>query len=84
MEKFEVTVSDPVGIHARPAGVIVKGAQELSSEISVSCRGKTVDMKKLIAVMSLGAKCGDVLTVCVSGKNEQADAQRLKNILEKV
>ena len=84
MQSFDVTVSDPVGVHARPAGIIVKEAQRLSSDITLSCKGKTVDMKRLIAVMSLGAKCGDKLTVCVSGEDELSDTEKLKKIFESV
>ena len=84
MQKFEVTVSDPVGLHARPAGVVVKEAQKLSSDIEVTCRGKTVDLKKLLAVMSLGAKCGDTLTVSISGDDERSDAEKLKKIFETI
>lgn len=84
MQKFEVTVSDPVGLHARPAGVLVKEAQKLSSDIEVTCRGKTVDLKKLLAVMSLGAKCGDTLTVSISGDDERSDAEKLKKIFETI
>jgi phosphocarrier protein len=84
MQKFEITVSDPVGIHARPAGLLVKEAQKLSSDITVMCRGKTADAKKLLAVMSLGAKCGDTLSVSVEGKNEEADADKIKKIIEQL
>lgn len=84
MQKFEVTVSDPVGLHARPAGVVVKEAQKLSSDIEVTLREKTVDLKKLLAVMSLGAKCGDTLTVSVSGNDERSDAEKLKKIFETI
>lgn len=84
MQKFEVTVSDPVGLHARPAGVLVKEAQKLSSDIEVTLREKTVDLKKLLAVMSLGAKCGDTLTVSISGDDERSDAEKLKKIFETI
>lgn len=84
MQNFEVTVSDPVGIHARPAGLLVKEAQKLSSDVMLSCRGKTADAKKLLAVMRLGAKCGDTLSVSVEGENEVTDAQRIKNIFEQL
>ena len=84
MQKFEVTVSDPVGIHARPAGVLVKEAQKLSSDITVTCREKTVDLKKLLAVMSLGARCGDTLYVSVEGNDELADADKLKKVFETI
>lgn len=84
MQKFEITVSDPVGIHARPAGVLVKEAQKLSSDIKVTCKEKTADLKKLLAVMGLGAKCGDTLFVSVEGEDELADAEKLKKVFETI
>ena len=82
MQNFEIVVSDPVGIHARPAGMLVKEAQKLSSDITLVCRGKTADAKKLLAVMSLCAKCGDTLSVSVEGENEISDAGKIKNLME--
>lgn len=82
MQKFEFTVTDENGIHARPAGLLVKEAQKLSSEISIACREKGADAKKLFALMSLGAKCGDILTVTVSGINEKADAAALYRFMK--
>jgi len=82
MQKFEFTVTDEHGIHARPAGQLVKEVLKLSSDVTVSCRGKTADAKKLFAVMSLGAKCGDVLTVTVVGINEQSDAAAIYRFLQ--
>ena len=84
MQNFEFTVKDPVGIHARPAGVLVKKAQSLSSDITVTCRGKTADLKKLLAVMSLGAKCGDTVSVSVSGENELEDTETLKETVKNI
>ena len=82
MQKFEFTVTDQNGIHARPAGLLVKEAQKLSSDIGIACRGKIADGKKLFAIMSLGAKCGDVLTVTLEGINEQADAAALYRFMQ--
>ncbi len=82
MQKFEFTITDENGIHARPAGLLVKEAQKLSSDVTVACRDKTADAKKLFALMALGAKCGDTLTVTVSGINEQGDAAALYRFMQ--
>jgi phosphocarrier protein len=82
MQKFEFTVTDPNGIHARPAGLFVKEAQKLSSEIVVACHGKTADGKKLFSLMSLGAKNGETLSISVSGINEREDAAVLYRFLQ--
>ena len=54
----------------------------MDSTIIFSCNGKTADAKRMIALMSLGAKQGHVLSVEVSGTNENADAETLKKFLE--
>lgn len=63
MNRFEYTVKDENGIHARPAGLIVREAQKYGSEITIECRGKSASLKKLLSVMGLGIKQGDTVTV---------------------
>lgn len=82
MTSFNYTITDEHGIHARPAGDLVKLAKGMDSTIIFSCNGKTADAKRMIALMSLGAKQGHVLSVEVSGTNENADAETLKKFLE--
>lgn len=82
METFEFTVTDQNGIHARPAGLLVKEAQNLSSELTIACKGKSVNLKKLLAVMSLGAKCGDVLTVTATGSDAEKDCEHLESFMK--
>ena len=55
----------------------------LDSEVSVTKGAKTVGGAKLIALMGLGAKCGDTITVTVSGGDERASENMLKEFLEK-
>ncbi len=73
MKQFEYTITDELGIHARPGGELVKVAKPFSSTIKVECNGKTADAKRLIAVMSLGAKQGHTVKVTADGADE-ADA----------
>ncbi len=71
MKSFEYTIKDKLGIHARPAGMLAKAAKALDSEVTLTFGGKTVSAAKLMAVMGLGVKCGDTVTVTVSGGNEE-------------
>ena len=82
MQKFEFTVTDENGIHARPAGLLVKEVQRLSSRVGITCRGKSADAGKLFAIMALGVRRGDVLTVTVEGINEQSDAAALYRFMQ--
>ena len=63
MKNFEYTVKDELGIHARPAGLLVKEAKKYESKITLTKEGKTVEATKLMAVMSLAVKCGQTVTV---------------------
>lgn len=81
MKQFSYKISDPAGIHARPAGYIVKEASKYSSDIKIEVNQKTADAKKIFSVMSLGAKNGDDITVTVSGSDEEKAAESLKKLI---
>ena len=72
MRQFQDTITDPVGIHARPAGLLVKAAKALDSTVTVEKDGKSAAATKLMALMGLGIKGGDTVTVSVEGGDEQA------------
>ena len=73
MKKFSYTVQDATGIHARPAGLLVKAAKALDSTITLETAvGKSAVATKLMAVMGLGIKQGDTVTVTVEGGDEEA------------
>ena len=63
MSNFTYVVTDEVGIHGRPAGVLVKKCSEFKSNINIACKGKSADAKRIMGVMSLGAKKGDTVYV---------------------
>ena len=82
MKKFEYTIKDELGIHARPAGMLAKTAKALDSEITITKGEKTVGAVKLMALMGLGVKCGDTITVTISGGDEDASEKTMKEFLE--
>lgn len=70
MEKFSYRVTDPAGIHARPAGIIVKEASKYNSDIKITANGKEADAKKIFSVMSLGIRSGDEMIITIQGNDE--------------
>ncbi len=80
MKEVEFVIGDPLGIHARPAGLLVKEAQRFESEflLTVERNGKSASLKKLLAVMGLGAKKGDRLKITIQGNDEQAAAKAIE------
>lgn len=82
MKTFEYTIQDELGIHARPAGLLAKTAKNYESEITITKDGKAVVCTKLMALMGLGVKCGDTVTITVNGADEEAAAAGMKEFLE--
>lgn len=83
MKKFEYTITDPVGIHARPAGLLVKAAKALDSTITIEKVGsKSAAATKLMAVMGLGIKQGDTVSVTVEGGSEEANAAAMEQFFK--
>lgn len=82
MKTFSYTIKDSVGIHARPAGMLVKKAGEFQSVVTIKKGEKTADARRLFAIMGLAAKQGDSITVVVEGADEQAAAEALQAFLE--
>ncbi|MDO4665417.1 MAG: HPr family phosphocarrier protein [Actinomycetaceae bacterium] len=76
----QVKVLNPDGIHARPAGLIAKAVQDSGCALTLSLPGAgPVDASSVMMVMTLGAQCGDVVTV----ECDNADvAAKVKNILQ--
>lgn len=82
MQKFSYTIKDEVGIHARPAGMLVKEAKKYQSKITISKDGRSAEATKLMAVMGLGVKCGQSLDVEISGDDEAAAYEAVKAFFE--
>lgn len=78
MKEFSYQITDPIGIHARPAGLLVKLAQEFSSAITIATEAKVADAKKLFAVMSLGVKQNTTVIVKIEGDDEDAAIEALQ------
>ncbi len=82
MKEFSYTIKDLVGIHARPAGLLVKEAIKYNSEITIKKDEKSADAKKLFSVMSLVAKTGDIIKIIISGEDEIDAEKGLKEFFE--
>lgn len=78
MKEFKHIIKDKNGLHARPAGMLATAARSFESEIKVFSQGKEADGKRLLSLMSLGAKCGAELYFKISGSDEEQAAAALK------
>lgn len=78
MKQFKYVIKDEVGIHARPAGLLVKEAKKYASKVSIGANGRSAEATKLMALMSLGVKQGMEVSVTVEGDDEETASAGLE------
>lgn len=71
MKEFKYKLKDKNGIHARPAGMLVREASKFKSQITLSKGERHADAKRLFAVMGLAAKKDDEIVVTIEGPDEK-------------
>lgn len=82
MKEFSYVIKDEIGIHARPAGMLVKEAKAFSSKITIEANGKSAEATKLMAIMSLGVKNGAEVVIKAEGEDEDAAIAKMKEFME--
>lgn len=79
MQQFSYVIQDPLGIHARPAGALVKAAKPFAGTvISVAKGDRSARATQLMKLMGLGIKAGDTVTVTAEGPDEAAAAAAME------
>ena len=81
MKTFTYTIKDELGIHARPAGLLVKAAGAFQSDITIATEAKKANAKRMMAVMGLGVKCGTQVTITAEGADEDAAIAGMEKFL---
>lgn len=82
MLSFSYTIKDELGLHARPAGLLVKEAGKWKSTVMVDNGVKKADAKRIMALMGMGVKKGAHVTVTVEGEDEAACKQAVQAFFE--
>lgn len=79
MQQFNYVINDPLGLHARPAGLLAKLAKPYADTVITVTKGdKTVKASQLMKLMSLAAKNGDEVVVAAEGPQEEEAIAALK------
>ena len=82
MKEIKYVLKDPLGLHARPAGQLVKAIGKYKSDIQIGAPVKLVNAKRIIGVMALSLKQGDEITMTFNGEDEEEAAAFCKGFLE--
>ncbi|MCI5873613.1 MAG: HPr family phosphocarrier protein [Clostridiales bacterium] len=82
MKEFKYVIKDAQGIHARPAGLLVKEAANFPCTVTI-CKGdKEVDAKRILGVMGLGVKCGEEIVIRADGDKAEEAIEKLHQFME--
>ncbi len=81
MKEKTVLVVDPVGLHARPATVAVNAASKFKSEVKITFKGRSVNMKSIMGVMSLGIPTQSEVTISTDGEDEAEAITTIEEVL---
>ncbi|MCC2253771.1 HPr family phosphocarrier protein [Ruminococcus sp. CLA-AA-H200] len=82
MKEFKYVITDPEGIHARPAGILVKQAAGYASAVKIAKGEKSADAKRIFGVMGLGVKNGDEVTITADGADEEKAIAELETFFK--
>lgn len=81
MTEETITIENKTGIHARPASIFVQTATKFKSKVQIKAKGKTVDAKSILMIMSMGLVKGTEITICADGEDEEQAVKELKDLV---
>ncbi len=82
MKTFTYVIKDEIGLHARPAGMLAKEAKKYESHLVIKANDKEADLSRLMAVMGLGVKQNDEVTITAEGSDEDAAIKELETFFK--
>lgn len=81
MKELLFIIQDARGMHARPAGFLVKEASRYQSNITISKGSKSADAKQIFKLMSLDINCHDKISIRIEGPDEEEAITRIQELL---
>ena len=82
MTEATMTIENKTGIHARPASIFVQTASKFKSKVQIKAKGKTVDAKSILMIMSMGLVKGTEITILADGPDEADAVKALQDLVE--
>lgn len=82
MKTFNYIITDKLGIHARPASMLVKEARKYQSEIKIKKGENEVFASQMLMLMSLGVKKGDEVIITINGEDEEVAYEAIAAFLK--
>ena len=83
MQEFTAKIIDPIGLHARPASIIVQLSSTLPDDAKIIYGDNEANLKSIIAIMSLGVKSGATIKIQVTGDTEKESIKKIQSAMKK-
>ncbi|MDR1314849.1 MAG: HPr family phosphocarrier protein [Deltaproteobacteria bacterium] len=83
MTEFTYTIKDEAGMHARPAGILVKRMQQFKCDVTAGKGAKQVSLKKLFSLVGLGIKKGETVHIKADGEDEAEAIAAAREVIER-
>ena len=82
MTEKQFVITDEAGIHARPASALVGSLSKFKSDITMEFKGKKVNLKSILGVMSLGVSSGSTVTIAADGEDEEQAISQITEVMK--
>ncbi|WP_151409565.1 HPr family phosphocarrier protein [Anaerococcus sp. Marseille-P9784] len=82
MYEKKVTLTNEIGLHARPASIFIRAAVQFPCDIIVEKDGRSYNAKSIMSILSMSASNGEELTIRASGDNEEDAVKTLVDVIE--
>lgn len=81
MQQEDITITNSVGLHARPASLFVQTSNKFTSEIQVEYQEKKANAKSILQILSLGVKQGERISIKIDGDDELQALTTLRKLI---
>ena len=82
MVSDKIKITNPSGLHLRPAGIFCKEAMRFRSQITFGAKGSTANAKSVLSVLGACVKCGDIIELCCDGEDEEVALEAMRRVIE--
>lgn len=81
MIKRSFILKDDMGLHARPAALLMMKLRKVLSTVKITCKGEQADGKDVMSIMALHTMAGDEVVFCVEGPDEEKAMREVESVL---
>ncbi|AHK22156.1 HPr family phosphocarrier protein [Candidatus Hepatoplasma crinochetorum] len=80
--EIKIKIIDPIGLHARPASIVVQQASKFKSNIKLIANGKEANLKSIMSIMALGVKTNTEITIIADGNDAKEALEKIKKTMQ--